>query len=175
VLTTGRLELRRPRRGDLEPFVRMCADPEVMRYIGAGRALDRPSAELAFELVLAHWAAHGFGLRTVVERGTDAYAGFVGLAHVAPDGLTPGEVEIGWRLPRAAWGRGLATEAALAVRDEEALGALELPGFIATARPENQASRRVMDKLGMRLVGPGRTTYGRPSVLYRLDNPDRTS
>jgi RimJ/RimL family protein N-acetyltransferase len=94
----------------------MSSDAEVMRHIGAGRALDRPSAELAFELVLAHWGAHGFGLRTVVERGTGTYAGFVGLAHVAPDGLTPGEVEIGWRLVRTAWGRGLATEGALAVR-----------------------------------------------------------
>jgi RimJ/RimL family protein N-acetyltransferase len=61
------------------------------------------------------------------------------------------------------------------VRDEEAFGALELPGLVATARPENHASRRVMDKLGMRLAGAGRTTHGRPSVLYRLDNPDRTS
>ncbi|MBA2638158.1 MAG: GNAT family N-acetyltransferase [Solirubrobacterales bacterium] len=173
LLTTARLELRRPSRADVEPFVRMSADREVMRHVAAGRPLDRRSAELLFAVVVAHWDAHGFGLRSAVQRESGAYAGFVGLARMSPDGLVPGEVEIGWRLVRSAWGQGLATEGALAVRDDEAFGSLGLPGFVAAARPENHASRRVMDKLGMRLVGEGRPTYGRPSILYRLDNPDR--
>ena len=155
--------------------MRLCADPEVMRFVGPGRPLDRPAAEIAFAVVLAHWDEHGFGLRSVLDGATGVYEGFVGLARVPPAGVVPGEVEIGWRLRRAGWGRGLATEAALAVRDGDAFGALALPSLVAAARPRNRRSLRVMEKLGMRRAGAGPTTHGRPTVIYRLDNPHRLS
>ena len=58
--------------------------------------------------------------------------------------------ELGWRLARAVWGRGLATEGALAVR-EWALGELGMPELISIIHPDNAASRRVASKVGMTL------------------------
>ncbi len=164
MLTTERLVLRLPERSDLEAFVRLCADPAVMRFIGRGRPLDRASAELAFEVMLAHWDQHGLGLRSALERATGAYLGFVGLAVVPPGGAAPGETEIGWRLRCGAWGRGLATEGARAVRDE---ARARLDSLVSVAQPANHASRRVMDKLGMGFEREARGRYGEPVVVYR--------
>jgi RimJ/RimL family protein N-acetyltransferase len=172
-LSTERLVLRPPLRQDLEPFVGLCADAEVMRHIGAGRPLDRPTAEITFDVLLARWESHGFGLRSALDRATGTYLGFVGIAVVPPEGVRPGEVEIGWRLRRPAWGRGLASEGARAVRDHDAWGALGLGSLVAFAQPANAASRRVMEKLGMRLEGPGRGPQGREVVVYRLDRSHR--
>ena len=168
MLTTERLVLRLPERSDLEAFVRLCADPAVMRFIGRGRPLDRPSAELAFEVMLAHWDQHGLGLRSALARATDEYLGFVGLAVVPSGGAAPGETEIGWRLRRSAWGRGLATEGARAVRDSVREQVREL---VSVAQPENRASRRVMDKLGMAFEREARGRGGEPVVVYRWRSP----
>ena len=164
MLTTPRLVLRRPERRDLESFVRLCADPAVMRFIGRGRPLDRPSAEIAFEVMLAHWEQHGLGLRSAVECSTGEYVGFVGLAVIPPHGAAPGETEIGWRLRRSAWGRGLATEGARAVRDD---ARANLDTLVSVAQPANRASRRVMDKLGMGFEREARGRYGEPVLVYR--------
>ena len=164
MLTTQRLVLRRPQRRDLEPFVRLCADAAVMRFIGHGRPLDRPSAEVAFEVMLAHWDRHGLGLRCALDRASGEHLGFVGLAVVPPGGAAAGETEIGWRLRRSAWGRGLATEGARAVRDD---AAPRHEALVAIARRENHASRRVMDKLGMGFEREARGRHGEPVVVYR--------
>ena len=168
MLTTERLVLRRPERGDLEPFVRLCADPEVMRFIGLGRPLDRAAGELAFEVMLAHWERHGLGLRSALERASGEYLGFVGLAVVPPGGAAPGETEIGWRLRRTAWGRGLATEGARAVRDS---APETLDSLVSVAQPGNVASRRVMEKLGMAFEREARGRGGEPVVVYRWRSP----
>ena len=76
--------------------------------------------------------------------------GFAGLAHVPPFLSAAGSApELGWRLGRSAWGRGLATEAAIAARDD-AFDRLALPEIISIIHPDNERSRRVAVKLGMR-------------------------
>ena len=167
VLVTERLLLRRPRDSDLEGFALLCADSEVMRYIGTGRPLDRGTAERSFAIVQAHWARHGSGLRSAICRDDGEYLGFVGLAVVPNRSVAGGETEIGWRLRRAAWGKGYATEGAVAVRDQ-ALGDLGLTTLVSLIQPGNAASARVAEKLGMRRDGHGRGAHGESVVVHRL-------
>jgi RimJ/RimL family protein N-acetyltransferase len=166
-LVTERLVLRRPRDADLESFALLCADPEVMRYIGTGRPLDRGTAERSFAIIQAHWGRYGSGLRSAISRDDGEYLGFVGLAVVPGRSIAGGETEIGWRLRRAAWGKGYATEGALAVRDQ-ALGELGIEGLVSLIQPDNEASARVAEKLGMRPDGHGRGAHGESVVVYRL-------
>jgi RimJ/RimL family protein N-acetyltransferase len=166
-LVTERLVLRRPRDADLESFALLCADPEVMRYIGTGRPRDRGTAERSFAIIQAHWGRHGSGLRSAISRDDGEYLGFVGLAVVPGRSIAGGETEIGWRLRRAAWGRGYATEGAVAVRDQ-ALGELGIGSLVSLIQPGNEASARVAEKLGMRPDGHGRGAHGESVVVYRL-------
>jgi RimJ/RimL family protein N-acetyltransferase len=166
-LVTERLVLRRPRDADLEAFALLCADTEVMRYIGTGRPLDRGTAERSFAIIQSHWARHGSGLRSAISRDDGEYLGFVGLAVVPGRSVAGGETEIGWRLRRAAWGRGYATEGAVAVRDQ-ALGELGIGSLVSLIQPGNEASARVAEKLGMRPDGHGRGAHGESVVVYRL-------
>lgn len=142
-LTTPRLLLRGWREEDREPFAVMNADPLVTRYLAG--PMTRRDSDALVDHIQAHWWDWGFGLYAVERRADGAFIGFVGLSHHR---ALPADVEIGWRLARAAWGAGLATEAATTVRDH-AFGELGLPRLIAITTDENLASRRVMDKLGM--------------------------
>jgi RimJ/RimL family protein N-acetyltransferase len=168
-LVTERLVLRRPRDSDLEGFALLCADTEVMRYIGTGRPLDRGTSERSFALIQAHWTRHGSGLRSAICREDGEYLGFVGLAVVPGRSVAGGETEIGWRLRRAAWGKGYATELGRALVGH-AFSVLKVPRVVAQVEPANAASRRVLEKLGMTERGT-RTAYGRPHLLYAVDAP----
>lgn len=126
-------------------------DPEVSRYLN--RPADQSAVAAFFGQIVGHWEQHGYGPWALesLESGLEGrFLGFAGLAHVPPflsrAGTAP---ELGWRLGRAVWGRGLATEAALAARDD-ALGRLALPELISIIHPDNERSQRVAIKLGMR-------------------------
>jgi RimJ/RimL family protein N-acetyltransferase len=164
-LRTARLLLRPPLPADLEPFALMCADPEVMRHIGLGRPIDRPSAELGFATLLERWRRDGNGLFTAEEAGTGEYLGFIGFAPVPQRSVEGGATEIGWRLRRAAWSRGLATAGARAV-GAYAADTLALDRIVALIRPGNERSRRVAEKLGLEEHGQGRGPRGETVVVY---------
>src|SRR5215468_11052387 len=145
-LRTERLILRRWRPADRQPFAALNADARVMEYFSA--VLNREESDALAKQIDEHFELHGFGLWAVEVPGVAPFAGFVGLsvprfeAHFTPC------VEIGWRLAREHWGRGYATEGAVAAlafgfRD---LGLTEIVSFTA---PANQPSRRVMSRLGM--------------------------
>lgn len=164
-LHTPRLRLRPPEPRDLEPFALMCADPQVMRHIGTGRPLDRASAELGFAVLLARWRRDGTGLFTVEDRATGEYLGCVGTATVPPPSVAAGEIEIGWRLRRCAWGRGLAAEGARAVGAHLA-DAHDVERVVALIRPANIRSRRVAEKLRLVEERTGGGPRGEIVVVY---------
>jgi RimJ/RimL family protein N-acetyltransferase len=145
-LETERLRLRRWRAEDREPFARMNGDPEVMEFFPA--TLTRAESDALADRIEAHFAEHGFGGWAAELRGEGTFIGFIGLAvpqfaaHFTPC------VEIGWRLARAHWGKGLATEGARAAM-QYAFAELELAELVSFAVPRNLRSRRVMEKLGM--------------------------
>jgi RimJ/RimL family protein N-acetyltransferase len=146
-LETDRLTLRMFCESDLDAYAAMCADPEVMKYLGPG-PMNRSEAWRNMALVLGHWALRGFGLWAVEERASGELVGRVGCW--SPEGW-PG-MEIGWTLRRSSWGLGFATEAARAALDV-ALGELGQSHVISMIERENAASVRVARRLGMRLEG----------------------
>lgn len=175
-LLTERLELRpwRDEPGDLDAYAALCADPDVMRFIGDGNPLTRPQAAAQLSRFADHWRQHGFGLRAAVLRDSGEIAGFVGVARAGQPGVRPGDVEIGWRLARRHWGRGLATEGALAVRDH-AFAQLRRARLVAFVRPANEGSIAVMRKLGMEPLKDALCGFGRPMRIFSLDNPLATT
>ena len=102
-IRTERLLLRAWRESDLDPYARMCSDPEVMRY------LPREGSEEQVASFVRGWEERGLGIWAVEHGATGA---FVGLLHQEnwPEGEH--KTEVGWRLERSFWGRGLATEGA---------------------------------------------------------------
>jgi RimJ/RimL family protein N-acetyltransferase len=148
--TTERLVLRAWRPSDRAPFARLNADPEVVRFVGDGAPLTRAASDGLLDAIEAHWHEHGFGLWCAAAReDPDDCLGFVGLAVPSFLPAVLPAVEVGWRLARPAWGRGLATEAARASL-RHAFDDLELESVISVIDPINERSIRVAQKLGMR-------------------------
>ncbi len=150
VLETSRLLLRRWRSDDLDGLAAINAQPEVMRYIHYGHALDRAATAERLATYQRTWDELGFGLYAVQVKQTGELAGFTGLAVPAflPE-IMPA-IEIGWRLGRAFWGQGLATEAARAVV-AHTRAELNVQRLVSIHVVGNEASARVMVKLGMSL------------------------
>ncbi|QRO01699.1 GNAT family N-acetyltransferase [Archangium violaceum] len=145
-LRTGRLLLREWRDADLASFAALNADPTVMEYMPS--LLSREESDALATRIRDHFARNGFGLWALEVPGVTDFAGFVGLSiptFQAP--FTPC-VEVGWRLARAHWGHGYATEAAReALRfGFEQRGLEEIVSFTV---PANLRSRQVMERLGM--------------------------
>jgi RimJ/RimL family protein N-acetyltransferase len=175
-LQTTRLTLRGWRVGDEEPFARLNADPAVMEHFPA--TLSRAESDALVERIVAGFAERGWGLWAAEVTATGRFAGFVGFNLATFDARFTPAVEIGWRLDRAEWNQGLATEAARAVLEHgfEKLAFDEIVSFTATT---NLASQRVMQKLGMH-HDPAED-FDHPSVpighslrrhvLYRLGRP----
>jgi RimJ/RimL family protein N-acetyltransferase len=172
-LWTRRLLLREWRDDDGTAFAAMSANPAVMRY------LPPPDPDAAARM-RAHRRQHGFGRFVVELPGEASFIGVVGLSHIRPELPFAPAVEIAWRLAPAYWGRGYATEAAReAVAD--GFGRLGLAEIVAFTVPANQASRRVMARLGMTRdpaedfdlarFPPGHEL--RRHVLYRLKRPSK--
>jgi RimJ/RimL family protein N-acetyltransferase len=80
----------------------MCADPEVMRYLGDGQPPNRKDAWRQMALFIGHWALRGYGLWAIERKSDGRLIGRAGLWR--PEGW-PG-LELGWALARASWGRG---------------------------------------------------------------------
>jgi len=161
-LETERLLLRPMSREDLDWFAVLRGDAGVMRYIGAGRAMTREESIERLDRYVDCWATHGLGMFGVRARATAAPIGWGGLQPL--DGSD--ETEVGYAFAREAWGLGYATELARAVVGW-GFAARGLERIVAVADPENRASRRVMEKLGMRYEG-NRTAHGADSVYYAV-------
>jgi RimJ/RimL family protein N-acetyltransferase len=164
-LDTARLRLRPWHDDDLEPYAAMCADPEVMRYLGDGVPLSRANAWRSMAMFVGHWQLRGYGTWAVEERDSRVFVGRVGLHR--PEGW-PG-LEVGWMLDRSTWGRGYATEAGRVSLDY-AWRALEADHVISLIAPENQASIRVAERLGQTREG----TFdldGLEVLVFGIDRP----
>lgn len=153
----------------LEDFIALTADPDTMRYWAAGGPFTRDVAERNFVAALARLREHGFGRRWVVAKESGTGLGFTETKYFGQscDDVSPDEVEIGWMITPAAWGKGYATEAGSAVRDE-AFERLRLESIVAVHHPENAASRRVLEKVGMAFERDVVARDGWPYRLYRL-------
>ena len=165
-LETPRLLLRPFREQDLDAYAAICADPEVVRYIGDGRPLTRDQTWRHMAMIVGHWRLRGYGNWAVEDRQSHAWMGRIGFWN--PEGW-PG-FELGWMLGRMYWGRGLATEGARVALDY-AFSVLDQPHVISPIQPGNSRSIRVAEKLGERRVGIVEVSWVE-SLLYRIErNP----
>jgi RimJ/RimL family protein N-acetyltransferase len=173
VLTSERLVLRPWRDDDLEPFAEMSADPLVMEHFPS--LLDRVRSAEVVGRIRGHFDREGYGLWAVEVPGVAGFIGFTGIARVP---FRHDWIEVGWRLARAHWGKGYATEAARAAI-EWGFANLAVEEIVAMTVPANLRSQRVMAKLGMtRDVGGD---FEHPSIpvgnplrlhwLFRLARP----
>ncbi len=143
IVETDRLRLIPLRPDDLDRHHATIGSDPAVPWNHRARSLDETRAVLRHRV--GHWATHGFGFWAVEWRATGEFLGEAGLQHLEDTA----DVEVGYYLGRAAWGRGVATEAAhAAIRHGfEVLG---LPRDVAVVRPENEGSKRVLAKLGLR-------------------------
>jgi RimJ/RimL family protein N-acetyltransferase len=167
-LETARLRLRRWRADDLDAMTLINSHPDVLRWIGDGSAHGRSETEAELARFEQVWREHGFGRFAVEDRATGELLGFVGMGIPTDVPEIIPAVEIGWRFKRESWGRGLATEAAAAaLRFAASVG---LTRIVAVHVVGNDASARVMQKLGMRFeLETVDTIYGLPVRVYAID------
>jgi|SRR5436190_2896463 len=158
-LETGRLILRMWRENDFEPYARICADPEVMRYLNKeGKPLSRLQSWQHLAFLIGHWHLRGYGHWAVEEKSSGNLVGRIGFLYPAewPD------LEIGWTLGREYWGKGYATEGASRAL-EYAFNDLDRAHVVSLIRPGNEGSIKVAERLGETLEG--RTEVGGLEVL----------
>lgn len=146
--STERLHLRPPRAEDLDAFAAINADPEVAGPVSATGPLTRAETEALLGRMTAHWDEYGYGLWMADLQATGELIGFVGLSHPTFLPAVAHEVEVGWRLARAYWGRGLASEGATAAL-ALGFGQLALERIIAIIDPANARSLGVARRHGM--------------------------
>jgi [ribosomal protein S5]-alanine N-acetyltransferase len=162
-IETARLRLRPFTRADRDAIHAIYADPEVMRHVGHGAHRTPADTDAALQAFRRMLQSRGMSFLAVIERASGRLIGDAGLYPVEG---AEGDVELGYTLARDAWGRGYATEAALALVDyaRTALGATRV---VATVDPANTGSRRVLEKVGMSADGE-RIAYGRPHAVYAI-------
>jgi RimJ/RimL family protein N-acetyltransferase len=146
-LRTLRLLLRGWRPDDREAFAALNADPVTMEHFES--PLTREESDAFVDRIEADLAELGWGLWAVEVEGAADFIGFVGLHPVRFDAHFTPAVEVGWRLDRAHWGHGYATEAARAAV-AFGFGELGLHEIVSFTVPANRRSRAVMERLGMR-------------------------
>ena len=150
-LETKRLVLRRFSADDADHLVELDADPDVMRFVTGGVPTSREEIENEFlPAFLGYYERYeGYGFWAVIEKATGE---FLGWFHFRPrPGAAPGEVELGYRLRKSAWGHGYATEGSRALV-RKGFTELGVQRVTAEAMAVNTASRRVMEKAGLKLV-----------------------
>ena len=144
---TDRLILRPFVPEDSHPLHQILAMEGVLRYYPSSDPPDLERVKGLISRQLAHWAKHGYGWWAVEDKKNGDLLGWNGLQHL-PD---TDETEIGYLLARPYWGRGLATEGAR-VGMQFAFETLQIPTIIGITHPENIASQRVLEKIGLVFV-----------------------
>jgi len=148
ILETPRLTIQTWTTDDLRPAFELFSDAGIMRYIGNGKPFTLDATGKFLIWVQKYQAENGFCRWKVIERSSGEIIGSCGLAR--PEGLA--EVELGYIMRRASWGKGFATEAAKACM-HYGFNNLGFREIIALTDPENTASRRVLEKIGFHNTG----------------------
>jgi len=174
ILETPRLILRQWKEADHEPYIELNLDKEVMEFFPSVSTPEETMQQI--ERVTRHIEEYGYGFFAVERKDNHQFIGFTGLSHPRFESYFTPCVEIGWRLSKANWGRGFATEAAeacLAYGFKE-LALEEIYSFTAVL---NKRSEQVMIKTGMTKQG----LFDHPSiaegsalkkhVLYKMNAP----
>lgn len=162
ILETSRLILRPFVADDLDRMAKLMANEDFMRF--SMGPMTREQTKSFLDKVIG-WDRDGMPSQfAVIVRSSETVAGYCGFFHHEVDGKM--EIEIGYRLDRAFWSRGLATEASRTVRDH-GFRDLKLEDVISLIHPENHPSRRVAEKNGM-ILERETTFRGFPTFVFAI-------
>jgi RimJ/RimL family protein N-acetyltransferase len=170
-LETERLLLRRFTEADVDNLFDLDSDPEVMRFINGGTPTPRDviESDILPRFLWYYERFAGYGFWAAIEKATGE---FLGWFHFRPaEGASPDEVELGYRLRKAAWGQGYGTEASRALI-RKGFTELGVRRVVAGAFADNIASRRVMEKAGLTLVRTYRLTAAELVAVCGITSPD---
>jgi len=145
-IESARLTLRGWRDDDVEPWIAMGADERVMEFFP--ETYDRPKALSIAALIRAALDANGFGWWVLEPKEGPSFGGVIALQAVPFEAPFTPAIEVGWRLPHELWGKGYATEGALAALSF-AFDKLRVDEVVAMTSALNLRSQRVMERLGM--------------------------
>jgi len=173
-IETSRLILRQWKGSDHEPFIELNKDKAVVEFFPSAYTADETLAQI--KRLTRHIDEFGYGFFAVERKDNGEFIGFTGLSHPRFKSWFTPCLEIGWRLSKANWNLGFATEAAAACLDFgfEKVGADKIYSFTATT---NTRSENVMSKIGMTKAGyfdHPLLTDGhvlKPHVLYSIEKP----
>ena len=162
MLQTRRLTLRRFTESDLDALAILLRNSQFMRF--SSGVLSRAQTAGFLQRIFAGYRDNAPSQFAIIIREENKLIGYCGFFRQTVDNAE--EIEIGYRLDSEYWGRGLATEAARAVRDH-AFGDLKLDHIISLIHPDNVASRRVAEKNGM--VPEKETVFrGFPTIVFGI-------
>ncbi len=142
---TERLSVRHFGPDDLDDFAELCADPDVMRYVGDGLTLSRDEVAHWIEVCGGKYKTRGYGTSAVLERASGRFVGLCGVVRAPGNDFD----ELIYVFHKWAWGQGYALEVGRAMLDY-VFGRSTLDRIYATIYADNFASQRVAEKLGMR-------------------------
>ena len=156
LIETKRLRLRPTTYADLGALAKLWNNPQVMRFLPTGAPRSIAETEVELKHMLEHWQEYGFGTWAIMLKGQNEFIGYCGLQylHVEPGGVTTEslgdekEIEIIAGIEQKFWGKGFVSEATYAVL-HYGFKNLHLKRIIAAIHPHNNASRRILEKMGM--------------------------
>jgi RimJ/RimL family protein N-acetyltransferase len=166
VLSTARLTVRRFTPADVGDLHAICGDGRVMRYVGDGLVLTRRRCAGWIDESLVDYSTRGHGAWALEVEGESVLAGYCGIVSAR----RRADPEIIYALRPGLWGRGLASELVPSLLNH-GFKNCKLPRLIASVRPENQASLRVVEKAGMHCAGEELAAEGILMLIYALDAP----
>ena len=166
-IETERLILRMYRLGDFEDHFKLCADPNVMRYLLGGKPLSRLEAWRHMAFLVGHWELLGYGYFAAEEKASGRFVGRIGFTN--PEGW-PG-FELGWTIAPEFQGKGFATEGGRRLL-EYAFNEMGKDHVISVIHPDNKPSIKVAERLGEKLEGSA-DVAGVQMLIYGVDKPGR--
>lgn len=166
MMETERLIIRQFTPQDLDKLIELRSDDDVIKYLG-GRRLQNPEAiAKRLKFYIDCYRCFGYGMCAMIWRETGEMIGWSGLQPLE----NSGDTEVGYGMIKEFWGRGIGFECASAWL-RYGFEKTNLTRIVAVASPENTASWRIMEKLGMRREKT-ETHYGMECVFYRIDKED---
>jgi len=164
-IVTDRLVLRRFKLEDFDAYAAIMGDDEVMKWFPNGKGYTREQAKKSLDAISNHWNTHSYGIWAVTDKQSGVLLGRCGLNFIA-ETL---EVEVDFIIVRNHWRHGYATEAAQAAL-AYGFNILKLDKIIALTKPDNIASRRVIEKIGMQHLKDAEY-WGITCAYYQIAKP----
>ncbi len=162
IFSTSRFHLREKLVSDARDMYLLNANPEVTQYTGDAAFSDIKEAE-AFIKNYDHFQKHGFGRWVIVDKNDHQYLGWCGLKK-HDDGM----IDLGYRIKKAHWGKGIASECASACLDY-GFNTLNLHEIVGRSACANLASIRILEKIGMQFWKKADCDGLADSVWYKID------